>query len=68
MVEQEGEIPWQYRASGGDELNPGDEAPPDTPGTGEDLCRDCSGTGRQDGDRCPTCNGTGRITEGIGGG
>lgn len=50
-----------------DDTNPGDEAPPDAPGTGEDLCRDCAGTGWQDGVECPTCNGTGRIVEGIGG-
>lgn len=49
------------------DTNPGDEAPPGTPGTGEDLCRDCAGTGRRDGAECPTCNGTGRIIEGIGG-
>lgn len=46
---------------------PGDEAPPGTPGTGENICRDCSGTGRVDGKPCPTCNGTGKIVEGIGG-
>lgn len=68
MVEQESERPGRYRASGDDKTNPGDEAPPDTLGTGEDLCRDCSGTGRRDGDKCPNCNGTGRIIEGIGGG
>lgn len=50
-------------------LKPGDEAPPGTPGTGEDVCPDCSGTGiRKDGVECPTCEGTGRIIEGIGGG
>jgi hypothetical protein len=48
---------------------PGDEAPPGSPGTGEDICQDCSGTGkRQDGSECPTCEGTGRVIEGIGGG
>ena len=29
--------------------NPGDEAPPGTPGTGEDACPACHGTGRLDG-------------------
>lgn len=53
--------------SGGN-VNPGDEAPPGTPGTGEDICRDCKGTGKLDGERCPTCGGTGRIVEGTGGG
>lgn len=50
-------------------LKPGDEARPGTPGTGEDLCEDCGGTGiRKDGNKCPTCEGTGRVTRGIGGG
>lgn len=50
-------------------LKPGDEAAPGTVGTGEDICQDCSGTGkRKDGSECPTCEGTGRITQGIGGG
>jgi DnaJ-class molecular chaperone len=47
---------------------PGDEAAGSTPGTGENLCPDCHGTGRM-GDRpCPACGGTGKIIEGIGGG
>ncbi|MEC4719479.1 hypothetical protein RY831_09975 [Noviherbaspirillum sp. CPCC 100848] len=50
-------------------LKPGDEAMAGTPGTGEDLCPDCSGKGKKaDGAECPTCEGTGRITQGIGGG
>jgi hypothetical protein len=50
-------------------LAPGDEAPPGTPGTGEDLCLDCNGTGkRADGKECPTCNGTGKVVRAIGGG
>ena len=48
-------------------LNPGDQAPPGTPGTGENVCPDCSGTGRRDGALCPTCGGTGKVIEGIGG-
>lgn len=47
--------------------NPGDEAPPGTPGTGEDICPECSGTGRRDGNECQNCGGTGRIVEGVGG-
>jgi hypothetical protein len=47
---------------------PGDEAPPGTPGTGENLCPRCRGSGRLDGEACPHCGGTGRIVEGIGGG
>ena len=46
---------------------PGDEAPPGTPGTGEDICPACNGTGRKDGRRCANCEGSGRIVRGIGG-
>ncbi|WP_181814651.1 hypothetical protein [Sphingomonas aracearum] len=49
-------------------LNPGDEAAPGTPGTGEDVCRTCNGSGSIDGRECPTCGGTGVVIEGIGGG
>jgi hypothetical protein len=50
------------------DLNPGDEAPPGTPGAGEDICPDCKGSGRQRSGPCPTCGGSGKIIEGIGGG
>ena len=51
-----------------DGARPGDEAPPGTAGTGENVCRRCGGSGRLDGgDRCPDCAGTGRVTTGIGG-
>jgi len=46
---------------------PGDEARPGTPGTGEDICPDCNGSGRRDGRRCENCAGTGKIIRGIGG-
>jgi hypothetical protein len=49
------------------EGNPGDEAAPGTPGTGENLCRNCNGTGRIEGGGCPECGGTGKVIEGIGG-
>ncbi|WP_119153154.1 hypothetical protein [Caldimonas tepidiphila] len=52
---------------GSQDMNPGDEAPPGTPGTGENLCRNCGGSGRIDGGPCPECQGTGKIVEGIGG-
>jgi hypothetical protein len=62
-------------ASGGKEpgdvkprLNPGDEARPGTPGSGEDVCPDCRGSGRLEGRACPTCGGTGKVIQGIGGG
>jgi hypothetical protein len=46
----------------------GDDAPPSTPGTGENICPDCNGSGQRDGRECPTCGGTGKVIEGIGGG
>jgi hypothetical protein len=48
-------------------LNPGDEAAPGTPGTGENLCPQCSGSGRAEGGECPTCDGTGKVIDGVGG-
>jgi DnaJ-class molecular chaperone len=48
-------------------LNPGDQAPPGTPGTGENLCPRCSGRGTIDGNTCTTCGGTGKVIEGVGG-
>jgi hypothetical protein len=54
--------------AGGTPLNPGDEAQPGTPGTGENTCPACSGTGRVSNAPCQECGGTGVITEGIGGG
>ena len=53
----------------GNQLSPGDEAKAGTPGTGEDLCEDCGGTGKlSSGRECPTCEGTGKVIRGIGGG
>ncbi|MGH1571353.1 hypothetical protein ACRAWG_12475 [Methylobacterium sp. P31] len=46
---------------------PGNEAPPGTPGTGENLCRACGGTGKIDDKTCPECQGSGKVTTGIGG-
>jgi hypothetical protein len=49
-------------------LNPGDEAAPGTPGTGEDICPDCNGRGRlANGKPCANCGGSGKIIKGIGG-
>lgn len=48
-------------------LNPGDVASHGTPGTGEDICPVCSGTGETYGARCDECGGTGKVIEGIGG-
>ena len=47
---------------------PGDDAPPGTPGTGEAICEDCLGSGRRGDGDCPTCGGTGKVIKGIGGG
>jgi len=51
-----------------DAVKPGDEAVPGTPGTGENLCPECSGTGKIDSGACPECKGTGKVITGIGGG
>jgi DnaJ-class molecular chaperone len=48
-------------------MAPGDEAPPGTAGTGDDVCPDCGGSGRKAGGICPTCLGKGTVTVGIGG-
>ena len=48
-------------------MNPGDEAPAGTPGTGENICPQCHGTGKISGQPCANCGGTGRIVAGIGG-
>jgi hypothetical protein len=50
-----------------DGMNPGDEAPPGTPDTGENVCPTCGGSGRREGGECPTCGGTGKVIEAIGG-
>jgi len=47
--------------------HPGDEAKPGTPGTGEDLCPDCHGSGKISGKTCETCGGSGKVIRGIGG-
>jgi hypothetical protein len=52
---------------GYEDMAPGDEAPPGTPGTGEDLCPVCDGSGKADGGDCPECEGTGRVVRGISG-
>ena len=49
-------------------MAPGDEAPPGTPGSGEAVCRDCGGSGRDRAGPCAACQGTGKVNVGIGGG
>ncbi len=48
-------------------MNPGDEAPAGTPGTGENICPVCSGSGKVEGRPCENCGGGGKIIEGVGG-
>jgi hypothetical protein len=48
-------------------MSPGDEAPAGTPGTGEDVCPSCGGSGQGARGICPVCQGTGKVTVGIGG-
>jgi DnaJ-class molecular chaperone len=54
-------------ASGKPGVNPGDAAPAGTPGTGENVCPDCKGSGRLGNVACQTCGGTGKVIEGISG-
>ena len=56
-------------APGEANMRPGDEAPPGTPGTGDNVCPECNGKGKlQSGGQCPNCSGTGVVTTGIAGG
>lgn len=48
--------------------NPGDDAAPETPGAGENVCPVCNGSGRAEAQDCPNCGGTGKVIEGVGGG
>jgi DnaJ-class molecular chaperone len=48
-------------------MNPGDEAPAGTVGTGENICAVCRGSGKREGKPCQSCGGTGRVIEGVGG-
>ena len=49
------------------DMNPGDQAPKGTPGTGDNICPECGGKGSLDGKPCPNCGGTGKVIEGVGG-
>lgn len=49
-------------------MRPGDEAPPEEPTTGDNICPDCSGSGELDGAECATCGGSGTVAEAVGGG
>ena len=52
---------------------PEDDPAPGTPGTGQDTCPKCEGTGKQvdksgkpNEQACERCDGTGKVTQGIG--
>jgi hypothetical protein len=49
------------------QLAPADEGPMETEGVGENLCRECNGSGRQGEEPCGACAGTGIVAEGVGG-
>jgi DnaJ-class molecular chaperone len=51
---------------GGAVRNPGDEAAPGAPQTGEGVCPECGGSGRIQGGECPNCGGTGRVVQIVG--
>ncbi len=46
--------------------NPGDEARPGSPQTGEAPCPACQGSGKQEGEPCADCGGTGMVTVIVG--
>ena len=48
-------------------MNPGDEAPEGTPGTGENICQECGGLGRAGDATCPSCQGSGKVIVAVGG-
>ncbi|MGE8547959.1 MAG: hypothetical protein ACN6OC_11030 [Alcaligenes sp.] len=50
-----------------EDMNPGDQAAPGTPGTGEVTCPVCNGSGKVDQKPCDTCGGTGKVVRGVGG-
>jgi hypothetical protein len=49
-------------------LKPGDDAPPGTPGTAENICPDCNGSGLINDTTCENCDGTGKVVQGLAGG
>lgn len=46
---------------------PGDQAPEGAEGSGENICPDCSGSGKLDGKDCTACAGTGVVQDAVGG-
>ncbi len=53
---------------GREQMKPGDEAPPGEGSAAENICPECSGSGRLNGEECPSCLGTGTVQQGVGGG
>jgi DnaJ-class molecular chaperone len=53
------------KQEGTEMMAPSDEAPPGTPGTGEDVCPACGGSGRLHGRDCDNCLGRGRVIKAI---
>ena len=47
------------------DMAPGDEAPPGTPGAGENICPACNGNGRLEGGICTLCGGSGKVIEPV---
>lgn len=45
---------------------PGDEVPPGTPQSSENICPQCAGTGRIDSQICKECSGTGKVNTLVG--
>lgn len=59
--------PRPPQTSSANRCNPGDEAAPGTPQTGEDVCPECNGSGKKaDQTMCPNCGGTGVIVVNVG--
>ena len=49
------------------DMNPGDQAPPGSSQTGENVCPRCNGKGTLKGaGRCENCGGTGKVIEIVG--
>jgi hypothetical protein len=69
LWEQEGrpegraQVHWLQAEAEAAGVNPGEAAPPGTPGAGEHVCPACEGTGRLGRRRCKDCGGTGRIVD-----
>jgi len=52
----------------GQPAKPGDQVPPGTPESGENLCFKCGGSGKiEGGGDCPECLGTGKVNTGAAG-